>query len=987
MMLTSIKGTPLYMAPELVDQKPYTRVVDLWSFGVILYELYVGKTPFVTTNLVALMNSIRNHEISFPKDMSPDFADYLKGLLNKDPQKYEHPFVRETEQEKAVREQRMANSVYRQRLLSMFGKALNDEYYASQPELNSKDVTIEDLKEFYLGKSNWAAFIGTHYHLTCVEKHLPFDGRRADDKSIENQIAALKIVDGYLYAISEQLPMLNTLLKLFDKTKVLEIIIQSINDLLKSSLPPAKLTPLIKQALTTLYRIMLCAKNCVINNLEYPERRVFECIPRIFTLVSEIINYKHDLPENQLKLILTKTLKSTFIIINFNTLLNSKIYNDIYTSGIIEPLCQCLSYESILESTIFCLSEFVHPMRGNIVQLPYIIRNKMLPASNVGNHKHDSLRELIGNTIANNPVYLNALIKSFKEANVYAIRLSYQCCRFSSVFYKAFATNQNLVVLLPYLAKVTPEKTSRTFTPELIYLFGALLLDRESKLINDIAQYSEDLIISIFEQFVSTHQNSTDVLDNRLLCCMLFVQAKLASYDSLRPVVGQYFIKSESHLICKKLLKLNFSHFYSKVQPIEGTGYAGFGLMDGLMELLSELVGYIPDATNVMINAGLIDELMKKLLTLDQHSECSLRALTSASKVLIRLSSDEKFQMEDKILHHKQLIKRFLVPCLREATLIQFYKWPPSRLGGITGVSFLVEHITSVLYMAYCSTSEKAAQSQKSILRNETVKHTLAAIGYVNSSAAEKCINFISQLVLDSPTFAAQFMQFADPKVVDMLLRPSNTVPILVDSLLTLSQLARLSAENYKFLNDVHLLSYIAALLQHDDAQVRAKTCNLVGNLCRHNSSFYNGVREFIPILIDRCFDSDETTRKFACFAIGNAGFHSGMLYKDLAPSINPLMQLLKDSDRKTCTNAAGALGNLVRNEGALFHECLEYGVVKELLSMLEKNKHNDENTSMEALEIALFSIGNFCRDKASRTFMRQNDFLNILSSIQSNFL
>lgn len=41
-VLTSIKGTPLYMAPELVQEKPYNHTVDLWSLGVILYEMFVG---------------------------------------------------------------------------------------------------------------------------------------------------------------------------------------------------------------------------------------------------------------------------------------------------------------------------------------------------------------------------------------------------------------------------------------------------------------------------------------------------------------------------------------------------------------------------------------------------------------------------------------------------------------------------------------------------------------------------------------------------------------------------------------------------------------------------------------------------------------------------------------------------------------------------------------------------------------------------------
>ena len=44
--LRSIKGTPLYIAPEIIEPNPYTHKVDIWSFGIILYELATGKTPF-----------------------------------------------------------------------------------------------------------------------------------------------------------------------------------------------------------------------------------------------------------------------------------------------------------------------------------------------------------------------------------------------------------------------------------------------------------------------------------------------------------------------------------------------------------------------------------------------------------------------------------------------------------------------------------------------------------------------------------------------------------------------------------------------------------------------------------------------------------------------------------------------------------------------------------------------------------------------------
>lgn len=46
------------MAPEIVQEKPYNHTTDLWSLGVILYELFVGVPPFYTNNIYQLMSHI-----------------------------------------------------------------------------------------------------------------------------------------------------------------------------------------------------------------------------------------------------------------------------------------------------------------------------------------------------------------------------------------------------------------------------------------------------------------------------------------------------------------------------------------------------------------------------------------------------------------------------------------------------------------------------------------------------------------------------------------------------------------------------------------------------------------------------------------------------------------------------------------------------------------------------------------------------------------
>ncbi|XP_066467725.1 serine/threonine-protein kinase 36 isoform X2 [Tiliqua scincoides] len=100
MVLTSIKGTPLYMSPELVEEKPYDHTADLWSVGCILYELYVGTPPFYTNSIFQLVSLIIKDPIKWPNNMSPNFKSFLQGLLMKDPHQrlswpelLYHPFI------------------------------------------------------------------------------------------------------------------------------------------------------------------------------------------------------------------------------------------------------------------------------------------------------------------------------------------------------------------------------------------------------------------------------------------------------------------------------------------------------------------------------------------------------------------------------------------------------------------------------------------------------------------------------------------------------------------------------------------------------------------------------------------------------------------------------------------------------------------------------------------------------------------------------
>lgn len=89
-MLQTICGSPLYMAPEILLKKRYNNSSDLWSVGVILYEMLYGVVPFESRNLVDLIHKIKKVDITLPlnnRKICEDVQELLLSLLQKDPKK------------------------------------------------------------------------------------------------------------------------------------------------------------------------------------------------------------------------------------------------------------------------------------------------------------------------------------------------------------------------------------------------------------------------------------------------------------------------------------------------------------------------------------------------------------------------------------------------------------------------------------------------------------------------------------------------------------------------------------------------------------------------------------------------------------------------------------------------------------------------------------------------------------------------------------
>ena len=107
-MFDTMCGSPMYMAPEIMNQKVYDNKSDLWSVGVIMYELLFGTTPYHAKNMIELMKKIKRRDVNIPNEyqglITEECRDLLFSLLNKNPKKritwesfFEHPWFKRDE--------------------------------------------------------------------------------------------------------------------------------------------------------------------------------------------------------------------------------------------------------------------------------------------------------------------------------------------------------------------------------------------------------------------------------------------------------------------------------------------------------------------------------------------------------------------------------------------------------------------------------------------------------------------------------------------------------------------------------------------------------------------------------------------------------------------------------------------------------------------------------------------------------------------------
>ena len=80
-MTQTMVGSPIYMAPEVLKGMIYDIRADIWSLGVILFEMLYGLCPYEESTIPKLVSLIDNTILRFPNDVA--VSENVKSLIKK----------------------------------------------------------------------------------------------------------------------------------------------------------------------------------------------------------------------------------------------------------------------------------------------------------------------------------------------------------------------------------------------------------------------------------------------------------------------------------------------------------------------------------------------------------------------------------------------------------------------------------------------------------------------------------------------------------------------------------------------------------------------------------------------------------------------------------------------------------------------------------------------------------------------------------------
>ncbi|CAD8144028.1 unnamed protein product [Paramecium octaurelia] len=932
-VLHSIKGTPLYMAPELVQEQPYDHTVDLWSLGVILYELFVGQPPFYTNQIYSLIQLIIKDPVKYPDNMSSQFMSFLKGLLNKTPSQrlgwpelLNHPFIAETDQEKCDRKRRLQQYNQwagvedevvdkRKRSLTPTREIIIYDQIKDNRDVSPKRMPCND--EFWVRCEQIANDVQGATQLRCDPGFLDKLLQVLTPPKKPALYSALKVFGLVITKGNQQEGL--------DVVKNQQIPIQLITHI-RNFLRQGNLE-LLSELIKTIGLLAQATfdKNVGIDNIFIKFAGMTAQILRAGQS-NELIN----------------TIKTIGLFANqasLNPLRSVLFYKELVDHNLVNEIAKLTKNNLIIHKLATqVISVLIHPINGEIIHFPW----KKGYSTQVQNFNESlPLFESLRNQILTSYADIDHLkICNYQDEQQNLIRISV------------------LRILLQMIRikkdiQISKEIINQSLNSQEPLLQGTALLILVQQYRNKNYEYQ-----ITFQQVISTFENN--ILNNPIvsLAAVQLIAELLQSETSFINQLLNYFTQQHPYKLLIELVNpIKKSNRLEEIRKLEGScfGIPSYGFVDGVITLISKLLfRYNKEQKKltdlfVLLERYEIHQLIYSIFkNITSRNDVSPKGFVFLL-ILIHDSIYSNFKALGQLMFQDNSI-RTLCQFLKDVQLQNIQEWPSSLGGGIGCVNKIGEQIIKLFILAL--QEQNNSHIYKELNSQDVVALVLNLVKNSQKEQITLIITFISKLVWNNEEdkyFAQSFIQ-------------NNGLAILqkysvlsVDSINILSQLARISADYYPNIHQMNLYIELKQQIQSPDCNLRSKVCNLIGNLCRHSSYFYEQLLKYdlINLCIKCCSDPDKNTRKFACFAVGNAGFHSDRLYDNLRPVIPQLVDLLKDQEEKTRSNAAGALGNLVRNSNLLIKDFIKHGALNQLLELVK----SDQTT-----RISLFSIGNLCQ-------------------------
>lgn len=1024
LVLTSIKGTPLYMSPELVKEQPYGNAADLWSLGVIQYELFVGQPPFFTNNLMSLIKLIIKDPVKYPDNMSDKFKDFLKGLLNKDPSRrlnwpnlLHHPFLKETEEEEKERKKRTEKyktwiGLNFQRVVE--GSAEILENNDNNENLENEDKQVHNKEEDANVKTNDPQKFedGNYGNYTL--------GSNADEcwRVWMNDVQETKGANlmrkntGFLENLLKLLQMnMNDILNnendrnLFvHGLRILSQIVMNSDenfssqiDILKNKHQPNNLINKLKQLLRneTFENAALDIISCLtmatalVSKAYYDENEGIEAIfskkflgliPTMLEIGAKKLQVNSSLQSNAIKAVGNQAQQASLSLPR-----NRGFYEEQGNAKIIETLAKIQSTTATnikiivqQNNIVNVFSILVHPMNGEMFSFPW-------------NRGPLEISEFSG--------VLN-FIDQFVEY-VFKVLKNYNMITNIGKLYvlpeTETSTKQSIIrILLQYGKKSKENCASLAKSPEFKQILGACVNSGDSLIFGTFTQiyslvvknlgfqqadqfeFHPNYILEEFDKNINDHPYISVICLNTI--GIYIAQSEEVYYQLKKQLSSKSFIKKVGILFSTNLDKM------TEVKKLDGSCYnfPQNGYYDGIFTYMNAFFGRqsrsredLPVLFLTLKELNFNDKLINIIKNLSQKSEISPKGFLSYLMLICDFAYAAKYGSTlGQELFKEDNVKN-LVALLNESQFNALSEWPMSSGGGPLGNELLITQIIRILQIPFSSnilTSETERVASFRLLKDcnvvDSVQNSLA---YLNNEKINLVFSLLAKQINAGEIekdISTQFYQASGLQIIKKYkLQNSENSTVQADVLSMICQFCRISKNYYKPIHELNIYSNLKSGLGHDDPSVRAKICNVVGHMCRHSDFFYDMLKDtgLISECINCCWDTDSATRKFACFALGNAAFHNDKLYKILRTSIPHVVKLQKDNDERTRANASGALGNYARNSNFLIDDQVKAGAIHLQLQVA----CNDN--SLNAKRVALFSLGNICAYNECKKMIENN--------------